>query len=206
LTYSEVERPAGLGVFILDTLLQEGERLSASYMDSYREVSKSLSKTKDRDLCRPYVDACDRAALARKAGVPHLYDELQKIEEHVRNIHEGWPQAYVETTGGPDHSGASATQYHPSPITSLAGKFAAGPSNLIILSNDEAERIKASFAYDKFFNPYKPDHFAFSMAFASLCSIKARAKGPVAMTASFGDCMSIPPSIIRVFAAAVGLE
>jgi hypothetical protein len=198
-SFSGVERPAELGIFILDTLLREGEELSAFYQGLYDEVSKSLPKTKDRDLCHPFSDAEKRAALAKEGNMHHLDDELQKIKKHVRHIHEGWLEVGIGAALNPKRSGP--TQHHA--ITSLARKFAAEPPDLIFMSNDETQSIKASFAYDAFFNPDKPDYFAFAMAFGSLCSIKARAKGHVAMTAAFGDCMSIPLSMVRVIAAVV---
>jgi hypothetical protein len=198
-TFPEVERPAELGTFILDTLLREGETLSKFYKDLYHELSKSLPKTKDRDLCHPYSDAEKRAALAKEGNMHYLDDELQKIKKHVRHIHDEWSDVCIGAALNPKRSGP--TQHRA--ITSLAGKFAAGPPDLIFMSNDETQSIKASFAYDAFFKPDKADYFAFAMAFGSLCSIKARAKGHVAMTAAFGDCMSIPLSMVRVIAAVV---
>lgn len=200
--HTDLVRPAALGTFVLDTLFQEGEKLNAMYMDTYREVSKSLSKIKDVDLCQPYVEAEKRAARAKDGHIPHLHDELQMIVKHVDKIHEGWKKLHANTAmvkESNNHSRKKSTKC--GAINSLARKFAERLPDLVFISNYDADLIKASLAYTNSFDSCNPGHFAFSMASGSLCAIKARAKEPVTMTLTFGNCMSIAPSIVRVLAA-----
>jgi hypothetical protein len=188
--------------FILDILLSEGEDLIKAYLMNYEKQSTKHSNMLDKELCKPYEDALDRAEKAAEEGIGLLRNELKMIERHVDKCRDRWPEV---TAASQKSSGANSGRKRNSkndPFIGLAQQFDSEPKDLRLFSQEEVQLVKASYAYKKNFKSDKPDTFAFCMAPLSLCQIKARSEGFASVTQTFGSCMSVPVSAVRVFAAA----
>jgi RNA-dependent RNA polymerase len=201
-----LKRSPTLKPFVLDILLSEGRKLIEGCLVDYEKKSTAHSNTLDKELCKPYEDALDRAQKAAEEGIGLLREELNRIEQHVDNLRaKRWPEV---TADSQKHSGSSSGRNRAppqnDPFAKLALQFSAEPKDLRLFSQEEAQLVKASYAYKKNFRSGHPDHFAFSMASRSLCEIKARShsQGFTSVTQTFGSCMSVPTSSVRVFSAA----
>jgi hypothetical protein len=199
-------RHASLGPFILDILLEAGHQMKDKHLIAYDNLKKDLDLKKDPDLCRPFLEASNNATEATKAGFPYLARDLAAIRSHVDSVYNSWCVAAGELKkSSPQKSTPKKGRKHSSnqgdAMFDIAKQFAHCPNNLSPFTST-VDDIKASYAYERYHSWHKPDYFAFGMAFKHLTIIKARAKGPVGMTLSFGESMTMSASLLRAMEAA----
>jgi len=183
--------------FILDVLVDEGHRLRDEFLKKYSTMRESTrGEDPDTQLIAPYLSASHRATQAAKDGFQGLQSTLNVIKGHVKKAHEDWkgavamPKDVSKTKGVADPKDQwikAATQF-----------FAQRPlfPRALLLSEEELRTIMASYAY--FLSP----SFGFSVAFAELCAIKARAQGAVLFADRFAEVMNIQSNILRALSQA----
>jgi RNA-dependent RNA polymerase len=204
-------RHASLGPFILDILLEAGHQMKKKHLIAYDNLKKDLDHKKDPDLCQPFLEASNNATEAAKAGFPYLARDLAAIRSHVDSVYNSWCVAAREIKKSspqnisPQKSTPKKGRKHLSnqgdAMFDITKQFAHGPNNLSPFTT-AVDDIKASYAYERYHSWQKADYFAFNMAFKHLTIIKARAKGPVGMTLSFGESMTMSTSLLRAMEAA----
>ncbi|KAI8980566.1 RNA dependent RNA polymerase-domain-containing protein [Trametes punicea] len=195
-------RPPEFGPFILDELLEAGKATRDVLLSRYDKLKELAGfrddKADDADLLRPYRNA---SLLIEN---PIFSSDLALIQGHVASHIKRWQRLAGEsdsrTNSTPLRSrGRSARSARSGDQRKkwkdLAHSFASGPEiredSPLLLVGDVAA-IKASWAYAE-----KPK-FAWTVAFQSLCRIKAMSQGAVAMAGHFADSMSMSSSAVRV--------
>ena len=189
------KRDQKLGQFILDYLVEAGEKMLADQIVHYDGLRPGFFRD-DADLLRPWEK------MKRWIGdsTPVAAD-LARIEAHVdAHIKEfraitARKSSSKSTPSARGKAGARTAKSGQTGYDELARSYAAGPEiskDSLLASSADIELLKASCAYAR-----KPG-FAWSVAFQALCHIKAAAQGSVAFTAEFADLMSIPASTNRV--------
>ncbi|KAI9067175.1 hypothetical protein FKP32DRAFT_1609566 [Trametes sanguinea] len=198
-------RAPNLGPFILEDLLQHGKAMSNDVLIRYDKLKEAVSfrKERDSDLLAPYERAI---SLLEDEAVG---EDLCRIRDHVLQHLDQWRRLASESKSPstPSRTPARSARRRAGPLgpaekrkkwKDLARSFATGPelppdSRLFRLADVDA--IKASWAYAE-----KPTQmFPWTVAFQTLCRIKAATQGSVAMAGHFADSMSIPSSGVRVF-------
>ncbi|CDO77267.1 hypothetical protein BN946_scf184753.g17 [Trametes cinnabarina] len=199
-------RSPRLGPFILEELLFHGKALRDEILvryDGLRDAA-GLRDARDPDLLRPYQQAL---SLTEHAAYK---EDLGRIRQHVLDHIDQWrrlaseskPRSVSALAQTPSRSarrkgGSSSQAEKRKKWKDLARSFAIGPdlspgSAFSILA--DVNGIKASWAYAE-----KPtQNFPWTVAFQTLCRIKAASQGQVAVTGHFADAMSIPSSVVRV--------
>lgn len=194
-------RPARLGKFALDALLDHGKKLWGEYNDKYKTLkSNTLSRPNDPDLLRPYEEA--------KSGFtspPHS-EQLEILLKHVKKCRSDWARL-GQFAQSPASSNARARadekQRRSSAVANIKKEFATGPppESMIDLysqyrGSTMVKEIKASFAYSL------GEKFAFEVAFHDLCSLKARANDDeYPVHGKFRDVTVVSPSVARRYNA-----
>ena len=204
---SPITRDRHLPPFILDTLLDAGEKLKTKHLAAYGCLGDNLDRRKDDDLCRPFRDAHDKARLAADAGFPYLLNELEDIKDHVKAVHKSWCATCADKKS-PRKKGSSPQKKkkersfsgNEDRMGNVTRRFAHGPANIVHTSC--IDEVKASYAYYEYHKDYSPDYFAFCVAFKDLTVIKARAVGQIGVTLSFSEHMTISGPQLRAMEAA----
>ncbi|KIJ66539.1 hypothetical protein HYDPIDRAFT_26878 [Hydnomerulius pinastri MD-312] len=181
--------------FILDDLVEEGDRLRKQFLGEYRLLRTTRNDAGDPNLTAPWEAARARAAGARNQAFPGFADNLEDIREHVTASFDAFRRAAAAAkTTLPDSPAKDES------FTLVAQGFAETPNfgTYQFFSDDDVRTLKASLAASESLP------FAFSMAFAELCAIKARAAGNVAFTYQFAQCLSVPNAVLRTFSQAQG--
>lgn len=186
--------------FILDVLVDEGHRLRDEFLKQYSSI-RNTTRMPDRDeaLTFPYLSASRRATQAAQAGqVGHqwLQETLTAVKHHVQKAHADWqaaiaiPKTTSKVKGVPDHKERQ--------IQRAVQFFAQRPvfEGVLPFSDEELKTIKASYAY------WHSTTFGFSVAFAELCAIKARAQGSVLFADRFAEVMNISNTVLRALSQA----
>ncbi|KAI0640255.1 RNA dependent RNA polymerase-domain-containing protein [Trametes polyzona] len=201
-TVLPLTRPANLGTFILDKLLEEGKRMRNEHLSLYDSFTRShgYQERPDQELLRLY----NQTLLF--AQNPAVKEHITLIREHVDKHIKRWREAASSssTTSRTPARTPRARRRTAAPTAvesrnkwkELAQSFATGPdlpSDSLLASLGDLDAVKASWAYAQ--HP----RFAWSVAFQTLCRIKAMNQSAVVMTGSFADAMSISSSAVRVF-------
>ncbi|KAF9225222.1 hypothetical protein BS17DRAFT_794858 [Gyrodon lividus] len=177
--------------FILDVLVEEGEKLRKQFLGDYRKLKDTRRDMEDCDLTKPWHAAKSKAAQAQAAGIHGFAENLKDIENHVRASWCAFQRAAARssTKAGPSDS----TSTKDGAFAEVARDFARCPAfrGFQYFSDEDVRTLKASLAASKSLR------FAFSAAFQELCAIKARAAGNVAFTHQFAQ-------FIRTFSQARG--
>ncbi|KAI1786799.1 RNA dependent RNA polymerase-domain-containing protein [Ganoderma leucocontextum] len=187
-------RNRALGQFILDYLFDAGRKMRDEQIKRYDGLKPAFFGN-DEDLLRPWKKIKPWLGDSSPVGA-----DLALIQEHVDAHIKEWQAitrrtSIKSTPSAKGKAGGSARKSEQAEYDELARSYAAGPeipSDTLLASSANIEQLKASYAYAK-----KPK-FAWSVAFQTLCHIKAAAQGSVAFTADFADLMSIPASTNRV--------
>ncbi|KAI0829054.1 RNA dependent RNA polymerase-domain-containing protein [Trametes gibbosa] len=195
-----LSRPPVLGRFILDELLQEGERMRDFHLHRYDQFIQTTqySARSDQELLRPYTTASALPDLSQ------VKSDLTRIRTHVEEHITKWQKTAraskstprTPSRRGKTRGGRSAPVEGRNKWRELKKSFATGPdiaSDSLLATLGDLEALKASCAYA--LNP----KFAWSVAFQALCRIKATSQGSIALTGTFADSMSISSSAVRVF-------
>ncbi|KAG1749807.1 RNA dependent RNA polymerase-domain-containing protein [Suillus paluster] len=189
---------AGSAPFILDILVDEGRRLRVEFLKKYSSLQKPSTRMVDHDahLTLPYTSASRRATQAVHVGFHGLQVNLTVAKKHVEKAHEDWQRAIAMRNSASKVRGCSDPKEQE--IQKAAQYFAQRPlfQDTLFFSQEELKTVMASYAYT-----LSPT-FGFSVAFAELCAIKARAQGAVLFEDKFAQVMNIPSNILRALSQA----
>ncbi|QRV85354.1 RNA-dependent RNA polymerase [Ceratobasidium sp. AG-Ba] len=208
-----LRRDPDLPPFILDTLLrvadEEAEKYKMHLLVMRDEMFKS--KRRDEDLILPFEDA---QARARRHG---FTDELQLILDHVDQHRTFFRQARGnqgpysprKLRGKSKHNQISIGDRQESARAVSEAYNSNMPVDLAHFDDAGIRRVAASYAYylDRSFAT--PDYnFCFSVAWAELCALKARATGGDFTTLASGymDSMSMNKKISKLYREEMGLD
>jgi len=180
--------------FILDALVEEGESLRNQMLQKYRALRTRFPE-EDKDLCKPWSEAKAKAAQAKVHGIDGFSANLEDIEAHVNEAFMGYQRAVaIGANRSAAESSSSGSRDH---YDKVARNFADFPKfrDFVFYSDDDVQILKASLACTKSMS------FGFSVAFNTLCTIKARAQagGHATMVQQFVQCMSIPGVVAHTF-------
>ena len=194
-----VGRDSHLGRHIIDSMLEEAEKMQNAYNRRLKDIiDRELSLAdKDEDLRQPWIDLLQRC---NPDQVPYLtYEQLDKdmhkVMQQIRrcrfqfkNTTSGhWTTKSAERLGfkTPSKRHSSSRYQDGHAFQEVLSLFTTNPE-LEYLHHDPEEiaRIKASYAYFMEWpfeeevgsgGRHAPSEFAFEMAFTELCKIKAAA-------------------------------
>ncbi|KAG2045047.1 RNA dependent RNA polymerase-domain-containing protein [Suillus americanus] len=179
--------------FILDDLVDEGNRLRDEFVKKYSSLRSSLPRALDRDahLTSPYTSASYRATQAVHVGFQGLQANLTVAKKHVDKAYQDWLRA-IAMQKSASSSGRSSDPKEQQ-IQKAVQYFARRPSfqDVLFFSEEELKSIMASYAYTL------SQSFGFSVAFTELCAIKARVRGGVLFEDKFAQVMNIPNNVLR---------
>jgi hypothetical protein len=192
-----IRRSEGLGLFVIDTLKDYGSRLADSFLFKYAELPGAAGlTTADRHLQEPYRQIVGKLSKMESLHRVHTSEfvqearrELNKLKEHVEETKSEWPKVSREKSG--------STQNRK--VDDLRRRFNSGPDAPHLSLLGDVPTIRASYAY-QLCRPETP-MFAFSMAFDTLCKIKARELGGTVMDREFAELMTIPKIAVRTLSA-----
>ncbi|KAG2154648.1 RNA dependent RNA polymerase-domain-containing protein [Suillus clintonianus] len=182
--------------FILDDLVDEGNRLRDKFVEKYSSLRTSSTPVTDAHLTSPYISASRRATQAVHAGFQGLQVNLTVAKKQVDKAYKDWLGAIAM------QKCASSVRGSPDPkeqqIQKAAQYFAQRPlsQDVLFFSEEELKTIMASYAYTL------NQSFGFSVAFAELCAIKARVQGGIVFEDKFAQVMNIPNNVLRALSLA----
>ncbi|KAJ7508353.1 RNA dependent RNA polymerase-domain-containing protein [Mycena galericulata] len=154
--------------FVLQSLSIAGQEKGDELLHRHDTASGKLSPgykgfEKDAVLLKPYRDAQKKSAMSEPWAASYK-SELEKIKGHVNTVHDLWRSLQrEEKKDRPEDKAKRAAA-----LFSLKTKFAERIPDINLMDADE---VKASYAY--YLSP--KEDFGFSVAFKTLCIIKARA-------------------------------
>ncbi|OAX39662.1 hypothetical protein K503DRAFT_716030 [Rhizopogon vinicolor AM-OR11-026] len=186
--------------FILDVLVDEGRRLRDEFLKRYSTMRNSTHGAgRDAHLTSPYFCASRRAKeVSQASGFQGLESNLSVIRHHVKKAHDEWHGAIAMTKSTSKAKGA--VDPRDQRIQGAVQSFAQRPSfplaEVLLLSEEELRSVKASYAY------VLSPAFAFSVAFAELCAMKARVQNAILFADRFAEVMNIPTNILRALSQA----
>ncbi|KAG1760381.1 RNA dependent RNA polymerase-domain-containing protein [Suillus occidentalis] len=187
-----------LSPFILDDLVNEGNRLRNEFVQRYSSLRSSSPRFTDRDahLTSPYTCASYRATQAAHAGFKALQVNLTVTKKHVDNAYRDWQCAIAMRKSS--SSDGRSSDLKEQRIQQAAKYFAQRPlfQDPLFFSEEELKTVKASYAYTI------NQSFGFSVAFTELCAIKARVQGGVIFEDKFAQVMNIPNNVLRALSQA----
>ncbi|KAJ6489328.1 RNA dependent RNA polymerase-domain-containing protein, partial [Mycena vitilis] len=178
-------RPDGLPPFVMDELLTHirtsawrsnlEQRLTGSFMDG---------NERDEDLAAPWEEFERQANLQRQEIGTHLQDiqgaasDCEKIMKHVQCIYSKHREQ-VSRGGTTGLFTRLPIQKRQDILRGFSREFTDGPSDLVSLSQNEAARLKASYAYvydleQRQMFDKKWTQCPWDVGFRELCLIKAR--------------------------------
>ncbi|KAF9652836.1 hypothetical protein BDM02DRAFT_3108435 [Thelephora ganbajun] len=191
-------RPARLGEFVLDALLEHGKKIWKDHNDKYKKLRSRMIT--DHDLLRPYEEA--RACFT---SPPHS-EQLMILERHVQGCRSDWAGlgSSARAPASPNAKARADTKQKQSlTVAKIRKQFATGPppeQMLDIYSFPRGSRmvreIKASFAY------LLGERFALEVAFHDICALKASAnEGEYPVHGKFRDTLMVSSSVARRYNA-----
>ena len=197
-------RPARLGKFVLDALLEHGKKIWEDHNIKYKKLRlKTPSGPNDLDLLRPYEEA-----EAGFTSSPYS-EQLEILKQQVRKCRSDWAKlgSFARSPPSPNAKArADAKQKQGLSVASIRNQFAAGPppeqiQDLYLLPRGArmVKEIKASFAYSL------GEKFALEVAFHDICALKAGAHGDeYPVHGKFRDVMVVSSSVARRYNAGRG--
>ena len=197
-----IKRGEGLGPFILDILKDFGYELQKKFLREYESLSGQPGAAGaarfevDEDLLGPYQKIVGK--LSQMESLPGVYFselarearmELRTIENHVKDMKTEWGRIF----------GTSPKSMQNNRLDNLRRKFESGPDVPHLSHLGDIPEIRASCAY-RLCNAGNPK-FAFSMAFDTLCKIKARESGGRTVSGEFAELVTVPKIAVRTLSA-----
>ncbi len=187
-----------------------GRSLRDDILKEYEQ--RTIYSGPDADLIKPLQDIKRRVAAGDANGPDHrtackvLAKELELVEEHVRQVNSAYksiPWRSISASTG--KSKKAKGDQKEDPTRKVAAMYASEVPGIILMSDREVARIKASFAYEM--SPHK-ENFAFSVAFKDLCDIKASesSDGAAAVMRSLDEMKSIPASARKLVETGLEME
>ncbi|KAJ6601026.1 RNA dependent RNA polymerase-domain-containing protein [Mycena vulgaris] len=158
-------RDITLPPFILQALSEAGKAKGDTLLRAHDSASGKLSEAfkdipKDVDLLKPYTTA--KAKSSGASGWCAIYkSELAAIEQHIEGVKKLYNAMFAIPTERKAERTAAALQMHTT--------FAQPILKIEMLDAIVVEELKASYAYSL------KEEFGFTVAFITLCVIKARA-------------------------------
>jgi RNA-dependent RNA polymerase len=201
-----IRRDKALGPFVLDSLRDYGAHLARTFLNEYKNLSgqPEVSKftTVDRHLLGPHQQiekALSEMVSLPSVGIKELIlearRELRMIENHVDEMKSEWSHPPAPSAKKKSKSESAQNLA----IAALRRKFASGPDVPHLSRLGDISAIRASYAYKQ----CRPDNprFAFSMAFADLCKIKAQESGGTILGRELAELMTVPKTAVRTLSA-----
>jgi len=194
----ECRRPARLGKFVLDALLEHGKKIWEGHNEKYEMLRlKAPGGPNDLDLLRVYEEA--RACFT---SPPHS-EQLEILKKHVQKCRSEWAALGGLARSPPSPNAkarADSKQKQNSTVAGIRKQFTTGPAPELIPDLYSLPRgmrmvkeIKASFAYSL------GERFGLEVAFHELCALKAEEGYPV--HGRFRDIMTVSSSVARRYNA-----
>ncbi|KAG9105593.1 hypothetical protein FRC07_009161, partial [Ceratobasidium sp. 392] len=201
-----LRRAADLPPFILDTLLHVAAEEAKSYRArlSKRRDELARSNHTDEHLIRPFKEAQERVA-------QHGFGEdLRHVQQHVENYRDLFIKAQgnqgqfspLERHGKNKKKDISIGDRQESARALSEAYNRNLPHGLVLFDETAVRRVAASYAYYLDKSTRSPKfNFSFSVAWAELCAIKARATGGdfVTLASGYMDSMAIHKKIVKVY-------
>ncbi|KAF9071993.1 RNA dependent RNA polymerase-domain-containing protein [Rhodocollybia butyracea] len=194
---------------ILDILAKYGQDLRDKFLVQYRQETERSEVVVDPDLLAPWKEATSRkeAAVFNHSGAAvALQHDLDCVQKHVdgcmtqyrmATAASGTPYKSPSKSGRQNAAGLGnrADQKSKSDYTHVVASFAQAIPGLIVMSGDEAERVKVSYAFSLSVN------FAFCVAYVALCDLKSAAssRGRATSTVPIDEARSVPSSVRKIF-------
>ncbi len=197
--------------FILDVLEDVGRSLRDDILKEYEQ--QTICSGRDADLIKPLQDIKRRVAAGDGNGPDHqtackvLAKELELIEEHVRQVNSAYKRIPWRSISASIGKGKKVKgDQKEDPTRKVAAMYASEVPGIILMSDREVTRVKASFAY-KEMSQYN-ENFAFAVAFKDLCDIKASesSDGAAAVMRSLDEMKSIPASARKLVETGLEME
>ncbi|KAI0737583.1 RNA dependent RNA polymerase-domain-containing protein, partial [Daedaleopsis nitida] len=176
--------------------------------EEYKRIEQRLSDERldeDKDLSRPWYDACERAALQeQKQGVCFMQEDLEVIRKHVEEVFDDHKKKLGQGQGKAFTD--LRIEKRQDILRSLSKKFHAKPEypnpeeRVPAFSDHDEDRIKASYAYvyDRKMSYKTWSRFPWNVAMRALCDIKAHALGfPKTVAHDFYHVMRIDRGYLR---------
>lgn len=194
-------RPARLGQFVLDALLDHGKKIWEDHNVKYEKLKlKTRGGPNDHDLLRPYEEA-----KACFTSPPHS-EQLEALRQHVQKCRSAWAGlgGFARSSASPNAKArADAKQRQGSMVLNIRKQFATGPPpeqipDLYLLPRGArmVKEIKASVAYSL------GEKFALEVAFRDICALKAGASDDgYPVHGKFRDIIVIASSVARRYNA-----
>ena len=193
-------RPARLGKFVLDALLEHGKKIWEDHHTKYEKLRSKIPSRSDLDLLRPYEEA--KSGFTRP---PHS-EQLEVLRQHVQKCRSDWASlgGFARSPASPNAKArADAKQKQSMTVANIRKEFATGPPPELIPDLYSLPRgarmvkeIKASLAY------MSGERFAVEVAFRDICALKAGAHDEeYPVHRKFRDIMVVSPSVARRYNA-----
>ena len=192
-------RPARLGKFVLDALLEHGKKIWEDHDAKYEKLRlKTCNRSNDPVLLRPFEEA--------KSGFtsPPYLEQLEILLQHVRKCRSDWAAlgGFARSPASPNAKArAAAKQKQGSTVANIRKRFAEGPpperiQDLYSLPRGAkmVKEIKASYAYTL------GERFALEVAFRDICSLKSSDE-QYSVHWKFRDIVTVSPSVARRYNA-----
>ncbi|KAK0224738.1 RNA dependent RNA polymerase-domain-containing protein [Armillaria nabsnona] len=197
--------------FILDVLEDVGKSLRDDILKEYEQ--QTLYSGRDADLIKPLQDIKRRIAAGDANGPDHqtacrvLAKELELVEEHVLRVNSAYksiPWHSISASTGKSKKVKGVQKEDPT--RKVAAMYASEVPGIILMSDREVTRLKASFAYKEMSR--HNENFAFAVAFKDLCDIKASesSDGAAAVTRALDEMKSIPASARKLVETGLEME
>jgi len=167
-------RPARLGKFVLDALLEHGKKIWEDHNTKYKNLRpRTSNEPNDPDLLRPYEEA--------ESGLtePPYLEQLEILRQHVQRCRADWANlgSFARSLASPNAKARADTkQKQSSTVANIRKQFRAGPPpeqipNLYSIPRGErmVKEIKASLAYKL------GEKFALEVAFQEISALKSGA-------------------------------
>ena len=191
-------RPARLGKFVLDALLEHGKKIWANHNAKYEKLRSG--NFSDPDLLRPYEEA-------ESGFTSSPYSEqLEILKKHVQKCRSDWASlsGLLRSRPGPNTKARADTKQKKNlTVTAIRNQFAMGPPPEQILDLYSLPRgarmvreIKTSLAYKL------GEKFALEVAFRDVCALKTGANDDeYPVHGKFRDIVTISSSVARRYNA-----
>lgn len=177
-----------------------GESKGSELLKKCKELAKPDWKHRDNDVLLPYNHWSKIALEMYTLHNDNTYSvDLSKIRKHVDRVFELYEQTRDENRDKKDYEArtnkaGNSGHRQVDVMFNVAQKFAETIESVKFIRRAEVEKIKASYAY--VVNP----RFAFTVAFQTLCTVKAEASGSIAPTIRiFDESRTSSQSYLRAF-------
>ncbi|KDQ11268.1 hypothetical protein BOTBODRAFT_177510 [Botryobasidium botryosum FD-172 SS1] len=178
------QRPPRLSTFVMDAILQAGEREKEQQFKKLQEMGEAVEKKKlDKDLEAPFKEAEERLKQVTEDLRAPMQAELDRIKELVEKSRKEHRKSLI--LGGMKSKGAGRARFTSRSIESrqdtlrrlsMAYHASLAERPFVFFSKGEARRVAASYAYIHDGKDRRTG-FPFDVACRDLCSIKAETGG-----------------------------